>query len=729
MSSSLAIKKPIKNGHAKVPVIMQMEELECGAACLDMVLAYYNKWVPIEVVRRECGISRDGSRAGNIARAARRFGLNAKGYTCEAETLRDHGQFPCIIHWDFKHFLVCNGFKGNKVYLNDPAKGDYTVSFETFDEAFTGVVIMLSPSEDFVADGKPKSMLLYAKSRLNGMTAAFIVMIACIAILATVEVIYSAYTRVFLDIMLPGLENKWMFSFFAGLTIIVLIKIITTGIKEFFTYKIQGKLVISANAAYMWKVMSLPMNFYYQRQAADIQLRKTTNSEIVTGLVDNLAPVIINIIMMILFLIVMFTYSWVLALISIIVVALKFLITRYISYRRLNITRVLMRERAKLSATTTSSNEMIETIKASGAENGSFMRWTGYQASTTLQNVRNQKLDAYLGLIPTLLTGLLNSVILIIGIWLILQGSFTAGAIMAFKDILSNFMAPVQALIDSGQVIQEMRSKMERVDDVMEYPNDKLLAQYDVPETKEEYVKLSGNVELKNVSFGYSELEEPLIKDFSLVIESGQRIAFVGDSGCGKSTMTKLITGLYQPWSGEITFDGKNLLDIDRNVFTSSIAVVEQDITLFEDTISNNIKMWDDTIEDFEVILAARDAAIHDDIVSRPGGYNYKLSEGGKDFSGGQRQRMEIARALVQDPAIIIMDEATSALDARTEYDVVNAISRRGITCIIIAHRLSTIRDCDKIIVFEHGKVVEQGTHDELMANNGLYKTLVTSDD
>ena len=729
MSKANLINQPVKNGRAKVPVIMQMEALECGAASLCMVLAYYNKWVPLEQVRHECGVSRDGSRAGNIARAARKYGLNARGYTCEVETLREHGQFPCIIHWDFRHFVVCNGFKGNKVYLNDPAKGDYSVSLETFDECFTGVVIMLSPGDDFVADGEPKSMLEFSKQRLSGMKSSITLMIFVTAILAVVEILYAGYTRVFIDRMLTGLERSWMFAFFFGMLLVVIIKIAATWIKDVYSYKIQGKMVITGNVSYMWKILNLPMDFYYQRQAADIQLRKNTNAEIVKELVDTLAPVMINLIMMIIYLIFMFRYSWILALLSLFTVAVKFVLSRVISNKRINITRVLMRDKANLASACASINQMIETIKASGAENGTYERWAGYQASMSLQISKQEKLNQYLGIVPSIIDSLLNSFILILGIWLTLNGAFTAGMIMAFNGILSNFMAPVQSIIDSNQAVQEMRSKMERVDDVMDYPEDLLLTQYSVKKTDDkEYEKLSGNISIKNVTFGYSELEEPLINDFSIDIKKGQKIAFVGNSGCGKSTMTKLISGIYQPWSGEISFDGVPLLNIDRNVFTSSIAVVEQDITLFEDTISNNIKMWDDTIEDFEVIMAAKDASIHEDIISRPGGYNYKITEGGKDFSGGQRQRMEIARALVQDPSIIIMDEATSALDARTEYDVVKAISERGITCIIIAHRLSTIRDCDQILVFDHGKVVEKGTHEELMAQGGFYKTLVTSE-
>ena len=320
----------------------------------------------------------------------------------------------------------------------------------------------------------------------------------------------------------------------------------------------------------------------------------------------------------------------------------------------------------------------------------------------------------------------MNMTILGVGFNLIIKGEFTVGMLFAFQTMLSSFMMPVTDLANAGTTIREMRTDMERVEDVMEYSTD---VEYKNEKCKNiSYDKLSGRLEMKHVTFGYSKLAPPLIEDFNMTVEMGQKVAFVGGSGCGKSTLAKLISGLYQPWSGEILFDGKPISEIDRNIFTGSLAVVDQDITLFEDTIADNIKMWDRSIEDYEMILASRDASLHEDIMQRDGGYDYRILEGGKDFSGGQRQRMEIARVLAQDPTIIVMDEATSALDAKTEYDVVKAIKDRGITCIVIAHRLSTIRDCDEIIVMEHGKIAERGTHETLMACHGKYEELILSE-
>lgn len=719
------IKQPITKGVAKVPVVMQLEALECGAASLCMILAYYNKWIPLEQVREDCGVSRDGSNARNVLKAARFYGLNAKGYRYEPETLKKDGKFPCIIHWNFNHFVVLDGFKGGKAYLNDPAKGNYSVPMETFDESFTGICLQFEPTEDFVPSGKPKSMLSFAAKRLKGtgVAIAFTVLTGIVA--AVMGFVQPAFSRIFLDHLLTGKDTAWTTPFLIFLGTFNLIQITMSALQAIYSLRINGKMAAVGNASYMWKVLKMPMKFFSQRMAGDIQGRQASNATIANTLIGTFAPLVLNSVMMVFYFVVMIRYSVILTVIGLASLTINAFVSQYISKKRINVTRVSMRDSAKLGAATVAGIEMIETIKASGAENGYFKKWSGYQASVNTQQVKFLKLNQYLGMIPQFVSTLANNAVLFLGVWLTMQGHFTVGMIMAFQGFLAAFMSPAMTLVSAGQTLQEMRTQMERVDDVMEYPDD---AVFDESGSDGEMNKLSGNIELKNVVFGYSPLAEPLIKDFNLTVTPGKSVAIVGASGCGKSTMSKLISGLYRQWSGEILFDGKPMNKIPKNVFRGSVAVVDQDIILFEDTIANNIKMWDDSIEDFEMILAAHDAGIHDDIMQRPKGYQHKLIEGGKDFSGGQRQRMEIARALAQEPTVIILDEATSALDAKTEYEVVKAIRNRGITCIVIAHRLSTIRSCDEIIVMEHGEIKDRGTHKELMAGSDIYRSLVSAE-
>ncbi len=714
----------VTKGYAKVPVVMQMEMLECGAACLTMILAYYGKWLPLEQVRADCGVSRDGSNAKNVLQAARSYGLEARGYRYEPEQLREEGRLPCIIHWNFCHFVVLCGFKGNQVVINDPARGTVLLSMKEFDEGFTGICLMFEPTAAFVPDGQPKSIRGFVGTKLQGTVPAFVFVLLTALIASVVGIIKPAFARVFMDRLLTRENPEWFCPLIVIMLVFALIEILVAAIRTIYMLKIQGKLAIVANTGFMWHVLRMPMEFFSQRMAGDIAARQATNESIASALIDEFAPLLIDFVMLLFYLIIMLRYSPLLTLVGLLSVIVNLLVARAISRQRINITRVQMCDGGKLAAATVNGIEMIETIKASGAENGYFQKWSGYQASVNSQEVRFVKLNQYLGAVPGLVSAVTNIVILMLGVCLTMQGQFTVGMILAFQGFMLSFIAPANSLISAGQNYQEMRTNMERIEDIMEYPTD-----VEYTEQKEvSYAKLTGNLVMKHVTFGYSRLEKPFIEDFNLELKSGSRVALVGASGCGKSTLSKLISGLYQPWSGEILFDGKPIQEIDRAVFTGSLAVVDQDIILFEDTIANNIKMWDSSIEDFEMILAARDANIHEDIMQREGGYQHKLSEGGKDFSGGQRQRLEIARVLAQDPTIIIMDEATGALDAKTEYDVVNAIEARGITCIVVAHRLSTIRDCDEIIVMERGKAVERGTHEELMALNGKYTQLITSE-
>ena len=724
-NKKVKIKRPLTKGVAKVPVVMQMEALECGAASLAMICAYYNKWIPLEQIRVDCGVSRDGANAKNLLVAARSYGFTAKGYRYEPDDLKKNGKFPCIIHWNFNHFVVLDGFKGKKAVINDPAKGNYTVSMETFDKSFTGICLMFEPNENFVPSGKRKSVLSFAVKRLSGAKVAVAFVVFTTLISALIGVITPAFSRIFMDRLLTHESPDWFYPFLIALSAMSALQLVISALETYYSNRINGKLATVGSSTFLWKVLHLPMEFFSQRLAGDIQGRQGSNAGIANSVVNTFAPLALNAIMMVFYLVVMIRYSWILTLVGLSSLVINAWMSSIISKKRVNITRVSMRDAGKLAGATVAGVEMIETIKASGAENGFFERWAGYQASVNAQKVKYAKINQYLGMIPSVVSTITGIVVLTLGVWFAMEGTFTVGMIMAFQGVLSSFSAPATTFISAGQTIQEMRTQMERVEDVMEYREDDC---YKTEVKEENFSKLKGTIELKNVTFGYSRLSEPVIRDFSLTVKPGQRVALVGTSGCGKSTISKLVSGLYQPWSGEILYDGKHLSEIDRDVFTGSLAVVDQEIALFEGTIAENIKMWDNSIEDFEMIMAARDSQLHEEIMRRDGGYNYRIAEGGKDFSGGQRQRLEIARVLAQDPSIIILDEATSALDAKTEYDLVKAVKDRGITCIVVAHRLSTIRDCDEIIVLDHGVAVERGTHEELYAKGGKYTQLVSND-
>ncbi len=718
-------KTKIPNKRAKVPTVIQMEALECGAASLGMILAYYGRFVPLEELRMECGVSRDGSKAGNILKAARKYGMQAKGFRYEPAELRNK-EFPAIIHWNFNHFIVLEGFINDKAYLNDPGVGPRTVTLEEFDQSFTGVTLMMKPGEGFEKGGEKASVLKSLRRRFQGAGTALTFAVLTGLALVIPGIIIPSFSRIFIDNILLEGRTGWLSALILGMLITAALRGILTFLQQHYLLRLETKMAVSTSSHFLWHVLRLPVEFFTQRSCGDISTRIMSNDQVAKILSGKLAAAIINIFMVVFYFILMNLYDVSLAFLCLASGVISMLYMRHISKKRINQNMGLLQDRGKIYGTAMAGLQSIETLKATGSESDFFAKWAGYQAkiSNGEQNlgITTQKM---LG-VPLLLTGLTNAIILMIGSQRILGGFMSMGMLVAFQSLMQSFMTPVNNLIGMGSLLQEVEGDMKRLDDVLEYPVD--VAEDDNGRTGafEPSDKLKGDIQIKNLSFGYNRLEPPLIEDFRLELKPGSRVALIGGSGSGKSTIAKVLSGLYQPWSGEILFDGTPKEDIPRSVLHNSISVVDQDICMFEGTIKDNITLWDDTISEVDMIRAAKDSCIHEDISIREKGYDSMVEEGGRNFSGGQRQRMEIARALVGNPSVLILDEATSALDPKTEQRIDENIRRRGCTCVIIAHRLSTIRDCDEIIVMDKGKIVQRGTHEEMKQMDGPYARLIS---
>ena len=702
----------------KVPMVMQMEAVECGAASLSMILAYYGKWLPLEQVREACSVSRDGSSMKDILMAARAYGLEPSAYKVSAEDLA--GMEPAIIHWNFEHFVVFKGMRKGKAFLNDPGIGPVEIPMDEFRRSFTGVAMTFELTDRFQPSGHPTNILSYIKRNLSGANEAFWLTFIFTLLLAVVTLTLPLLTRVFFDEILSGRNAQWATIFFCLMTALALFNFIVTLWQQRYSKRIAGQLALRGNINYLRHLLRLPMNFFAMRYVGDLQQRQRLNETITHSLVEVLAPQAINVMLLVLYLILMLSYNYVLTMIGVAAALVNLAVVHHYAGQRLNMVRSTQQSMGKYYSATVSCLENIESIKAAGAEEGFFQYWSGLWSRMFNKQREMHVQQSEMSLLPTLTSNLLTMAVLLVGAWYILQGDLSVGMLMAFQGFMTAFMAPVEKIVNAGQQLLEMRSQIERVDDVMKYPEDQ-----HADGEHSEAGKLLGELELRDVTFGYNRTQPPLIDHFNLHLRAGESVAFVGSSGCGKSTLAKLISGLYKPWSGEILFDGRPIESISSDELTNSIAVVDQNIVLFDDTLSQNIRMWDQSIEDFAILMACSDAQVHSDIMNRPEGLATKVVRGGKNFSGGQCQRFEIATALAREPMILIMDEATSALDPTTEDLVMRHIREMGITQIVVAHRLSTIRDCDQIIVMEAGHVVQHGTHEQLMQQDGLYRQLM----
>jgi NHLM bacteriocin system ABC transporter peptidase/ATP-binding protein len=708
----------------RTPTILQMEASECGAAALAIVLAHYGAWIPLEQLRTACGVSRDGSKASNIVRAARSFGLSAKGFRKEPSTLHET-PMPCIIHWNFNHFVVLEGIDGDRVYINDPAVGRRRIDMAELDLAFTGVVLTMERTEAFVKTGsEPRGLRLLLRELRGSKTAVGLLVVVSLALVVP-SIVVAGFSKIFVDDILIRHTSNWLIPLLIGMAITATFRAILTMVRQSLLLRLQTKLAVVMISRFLWHVMALPVEFFTQRHAGDVASRVSANEQIARLLSSGIAANALNLTSIVFFAIAMAIYDLPLAALGVGMSLMNVLALRLMGDRRQDVSRSLAIERGKLIGATVSAVRTIETLKASGLEDEAFGQWAGIQAKALNAEQELGVSSAMLDLMPTLFSGLTVAAILGFGGLRVIEGSLTLGSLIAFQSLMASFSEPVNELVNYVGSFQTIKGALERLEDVYNYPVDnssKAVATDRFPP------KLAGRVELHNIQFGYSVLEPPLLADLSINVPPGARIALVGASGSGKSTLAKLICGLYRPWSGEIRIDGWTLPEIPPQVFANSVAYVDQDVFLFEGTARDNLTLWDATVTEADLSQALRDAAIHEDIAARAGNYDCYVNEGGTNFSGGQRQRIEIARALVSNPSVIVLDEATGALDPITEKSIDDSLRRRGCTCIIIAHRLSTVRDCDEIILLQQGKIVERGTHEQLIALQSAYAKLVAQE-
>ncbi len=715
-----------QGGRRAVPTILQMEATECGAACLAMILAHYGKWAPLEELRVRCGVSRDGSKAVNMLRAARELGLDARGFRRDPGRLFDL-PFPMIVFWHFNHFIVLEGIRGDLVYINDPSEGPRRISMQEFDEGFTGVCLAFEPTPQFDRGGARPSLLRGLLARLGRAQSPLLFVILATFALLVPGLAIPTVSKVFVDEILVGRSENLVLPLLIGLGVVTVLQGLLTWFQQHCLARMETKLSLVATSQFFWHVMTLPMAFFSQRFSGDIANRVASNDNVARIVSGELATNAVNMLTMIAYAGVMLAYDMILTLVVFAMATVNLFALRLVSRARENASRRLLKEQGKVAGASVAGLSMIETLKANGTESELFSRLSGMHTNVVVAQQDLGRLTNLLNVVPPLLTALTTVAILGVGGLRLLEGVLTVGGLVAFQSLARSFSQPIEGLIQFGASLQTVKADIARLDDVLNYKPDRRVVRGMSQPDERERPRCLGFVTLDNVTFGYNRQEAPLIENFNLAINPGQRVALVGGSGSGKSTVGKLVCGLLNPWSGTVRIDADRLQDLSPTHIAETVAYVDQEIVLFEGSVRDNITLWNSTVGNHQVAQALRDAAILDDIMARPDKYNAPIEEGGRNLSGGQRQRLEIARALAPNPHIIVFDEATAALDPATEMEIDDNLRQRGCTCLIIAHRLSTIRDADRIVVLDGGRVVQEGRHDELIEIDGLYRTLITS--
>ena len=711
------------------PIVLQTHAAECGAACLGSVLAWFGRWVPLTELRERCEVSRDGSSAASIVRASRHYGLECNGLGMRAGQL-EKLPLPLIVFWQFSHFVVVEGIDGRHFHLNDPSTGRRRLTAEEFNKGYSGIALRFKRGAEFKPGGEPPGLFEQLDTLLDGSWSVLAGAIACALMLTLLALVVPASLGVFVDDVL-GKHGLWGGLAAALIGSGVLVYILAL-LKHRFLRRLAVRISVIGYNRGLSRMLRLPVEFFNHRLVGDLTDRVSSIDRIARNLTDQFLVLVVEMAMSAVLLVAMLAWDVLLTLMVLLLAILHGGLAHFLNTHRAVRSHTMRREQGMLIGVGMQMLSHADDLRMTGSDDRFFSRWSGQQARELQARQLHSELGSVNSALPGLIAALRGATILGIGGSMVMAGEMTLGTLVGFYILAEMFLAPVGRFLEFADKRQALETDLQRLDDISRAAEDPVFSRRSpksesIP-TFNGRLQLAGQLELRNVTFGFNKSRPPLIKDFNLVIRPGQRVAVVGPSGSGKSTLARLVSGIYQPWSGEILFDGHPRGEIPEEVLRRSISTVDQEVVLFSASVRDNITLWNPAVPDEAIVAATRDACIHDEILLRPLGYSTLVEEGGVNFSGGQRQRLEIARALVGHPTVLILDEATSALDAATEEDVDDALRRRGVTCLIVAHRLSTVRDCDEIIVLDKGSEVQRGTHDDLIADrDGTYYKLVTS--
>ena len=712
-------------GRKSVPSVLQMESTECAAACLGMILAHFGCWVPLEVLRDRCEVSRNGANAANMLRTAYEYGLVVQEYQSDSRGLAEI-PFPMVLLWENNHFVVLTGIRGKRAFINDPSEGPRDVSIDELEKHYEGACFGFRPGSDFRRKGRPPGALRSLAGRIGRSWTGLIYLALTALALIVPGIAVPTLIKVFIDDVLIGQNGAWVGPLLMGFALAAVAQGALIGMQRLLLARMETKLSIVMSARFLWHVATLPIGFFSRRFAGDIAGRVRSNNRVARLIAGELAVSFIGFLSMAAFGLVMLWYDVLLTMVVFALVGVNVITLRFAARAAENPNRRLTRERARLDGISVSGLKLIETLKANGAEGDFLARLSGVQANSLTAQQRLGLVTALASIVPPLVSLLSMAAILGIGGIRILDGSLTVGGLIAFQSLALSFSAPVAGIVRFSANLQTIKGDIALLDDVENHaPDERTLHGIRGQEPDSGSSAARGRIELEGISFGYNATEPPLIEEFSLSVSPGRRVALVGGSGSGKSTIARLVCGLLVPWSGNVRIDGQDLPDIPPSRVAEIVAHVDQDTKLFEGTVRENVTLWNPAVKERDIAQALRDAAVHEVVSSRPRQTDSSVDEGGRNFSGGQRQRLEIARALVRNPAILVLDEATEALDPVTELAIDEHLRRRGCTCVIVANRLSTLRDADEIVVLERGRIVQRGTHEGLLAEGGAYRELV----